>query len=794
MPRHRPWSGGPFAYATFATQRFRSEVAAVVVMALVAVGGTAVGVTLTLGIGAPHGVPAPGTSGPTTPGGSPTGGTPTTGLPTTGSPTSGTGTPGTNTPGTPTGTSTTGGPTTGSPTSGVPTSGSPTSGSPSPTGTGGPVPPDPPAPSVVPGEVNLPLAPGSSTVVDKKVRTPVIPPRPDVVLLVDGTGSMEPSIEDVRKDIDTITGRVREGQPDSRFAVATYGDQAVDGERVFQLLQPLTYDLDKVREGVGKLDSALGEYSKGPAEDWINAVWQISQGAGGGTQFRPGSSPIIVIVGDASSHDPSKGHTLADATRAAKERGIRVIAVDVATSIGDGLNGNGDNGKGYPAEGDEEGELHEPNQATKLVNATNGRLFQGIDPDKVADTIADGLANLPTTVGYRLVDCPPSVSVSMAPPTRTVTSGEDALFKETVTVSGDAPQGATLTCRVQFILGAETPDQRVVGPGDDGDERLRQTITIPVRDVTAPVVTVDDRNARAPFDQPGARIDYVATAVDSVGGALPVVCAPPSGTVFPVGTTTVVCTATDSSGNTGSDSATFTVTQLPPPPAPPPPPSADVAVTVTAAPVPGYTGTPVTARYTVTNAGPDTATGIVVSGGPPPVTAPGQRDVRAQSACTSRNPCSLAPGGRLEVVQELVYTGPVREGTLRAGVASALPDPRTANNTATTLITVLQPVLTVSPAVAAVGQVVQVRGVDFPPGTVLSFGWDVGITANAQPTVVPTAGSFDAQVLILPKDRVGPRQLLVGRPGGAPPARVPVLVVPRNEQPPELGGSLVAGP
>lgn len=788
--RQRLCSGGPFSYGAFRSQRFRSEVVGVVVMALVAVGSTAVGVTLTLGVGTPHALPVPGTSGPTTPGGSPT-----TGLPTTGGPGAGSTTPGTGTPGTPTGTSpTTGLPTTGSPTTGPPTSGSPTTGSPSPTGTGtgGPQPPDPPAPAVVPGEVNLPMTPGSSTVVDKKVRTPVIPPRPDVVLLVDGTGSMQPSIDDVKKDIDTITGKVRESQPDSRFAVATYGDQAVDGERVFQLFQPLTYDLTKVREGVEQLDASRGDFSKGPAEDWINAVWQISQGAGGGTQFRPGSSPIVIIVGDASSHDPSKGHTLADAVKAAKERGVRVIAIDVTTEIGDGLNGNGDNGKGYPTEENKEGELHEPNQATKLVNATNGRLFQGIDPDKVADTIADGLANLPTTVGYRLVDCPPSVSVSMAPPTRTVTSGEDALFKETVTVSGDAPQGATLTCRVQFVLGAETPDQRVVGPGDDGDERLRQTITVPVRDVTAPVVTVDDRNARAPFDQPGARIDYVATAVDSVGGPVPVTCAPPSGTVFAVGTTTVMCTATDPSGNTGSDTATFTVTPLPPPPAPPPPPAADVAVTVTAAPVPGYTGTPVTARYTVTNAGPDTATGIVVSGTAPPVTAPGQRDVRAQSACTSRNPCSLAPGGRLEVVQDLVYTGPVRNGTLRAGVASALPDPRTANNAATTVLTVLQPVLTVSPAVAAVGQVVQVRGVDFPPGTALSFGWDVGITANTPPTVVPTAGTFDAQVLILPKDRLGPRMLLVGQPG-APPARVPVLVVPRNEQPPELGGPTAAG-
>lgn len=761
------------ALAAFPSDRVRGVIVPVVVTVVVAVGGTATSVSLTVGLGAGQ-VPVPPGSGPSTPGSSPTGQIPTgpTTPPTSARPTT-TAPASTTSAGTP-GPSDTG-------TSGVPTTGS---GSPTGSPTVGPTdPPDPPAPSVVPSAVNLPLAPGTSAVVDKKVRTPVIPPRPDVVLLVDGTGSMEPTIENVKRNLDTITGRVRESQPDSRFAVATYGDQEVDGDKVFQLFQPLTHDLAAVQRGVDRLDSSLGSFSKGPSEDWINAVWQIGQGAGGGTQFREGASPIIVLVGDASSHDPSRNHSLADAIRVAKQRGIRVIAVDVTTEIGDGLNGNGDNGKGY-----KDDPLHDPNQASDLVAASNGRYFKGIDPDKVADTIADGLGNLPTTVGSRLVDCPPSVSVSLAPPTRTVTSGEDALFKETVTVAADAPQGTTLTCTVQFVIGAEGLDQQVVGPGDDGDARLRQTVTIPVRDITAPVVIVDDRNALAAWDQPGVRIDYTATAVDETGGALPVTCAPPSGTVFAVGVTTVMCTATDPSGNTGGDTATFRVTSMPKPPEPPPPPSADVAVTVAAGPTPGYTGSPVTARYTVTNAGPDTATGIVVSGDAPPVSAPGQRQARPQSACTRQNPCSLAPGGRLEIVQDLVYTA-AAQGTLRAGVAAALPDPNTANNSATTGITVLQPVLTVSPAVASVGQVVQVHGVDFPPGTALTFTWDAGVTATTAPTVVPTGGTFDAQVLILPKDRIGPRMLLVGQSqSGGPPAQVPVLVVPRNEQPPELGG------
>jgi hypothetical protein len=56
----------------------------------------------------------------------------------------------------------------------------------------------------------------------------------------------------------------------------------------------------------------------------------------------------------------------------------------------------------------------------------------------------------------------------------------------------------------------------------------------------------------------GSVINYtVPTTNDSCSGAATVVCSPPSGSVFPVGTTTVTCTATDSANN--STSCSFTV-------------------------------------------------------------------------------------------------------------------------------------------------------------------------------------------------------------------------------------------
>jgi hypothetical protein len=54
----------------------------------------------------------------------------------------------------------------------------------------------------------------------------------------------------------------------------------------------------------------------------------------------------------------------------------------------------------------------------------------------------------------------------------------------------------------------------------------------------------------------GAMVDYVATATGSGGGPVPVTCAPPSGSTFAIGTTTVLCSATDA---TGTSNGSFTV-------------------------------------------------------------------------------------------------------------------------------------------------------------------------------------------------------------------------------------------
>ncbi|OKI84026.1 hyalin [Streptomyces sp. TSRI0395] len=643
-----------------------------------------------------------------------------------------------------------------------------------------------PEPWVTPATLEETLDPGGSTGVDKQVRTPAIPPRPDVVLLVDGTASMADPIRSVRENLPAITGKILAEQPDSHFAVATFGDQEGDVNAGFQVLTGLTDDLVKVQEGVDKLKTDLGGASRGPSEDWINGLWQIADGAGGTTVFRDGSSPVVVLVGDASSHSPSNGHTIDDTIFALQDKGVRVIGVDVESTIGDGLNGNGDAGNPDYVEDPPT----TPGQATRIIEATGGRLLGGIDGDRVAEAIIEGFDNLPTSVGYRLDACDPHLTVALDPPTRQLTSGETAHFAETVDVSEDAPQGTTLTCTVQFLLGTQVPGTDTIGPAAVPDPDFQQQISIAVNDIDVPVVTVDDRTARAPDDD-GARIEYTATATDPQDGALPVTCTPPSGSLFPVGTTTVTCSATDSAGNTGADTARFEVLEPvvppdPPTPPPPPPPASDIAVRADVSPDRTYVGRPATARFTITNAGPDTATGVVLGTVWPRTGESKDRSLSGPSRCTAARPCTIAAGDRIEVTQTATYRAAVT-GDVRATVRGTLPDGRRANNRDADRLRVLKPSLTVTPQVAKPGQPVLARGKDFPPGETVRFTWNIGITPDRSGVRVGRDGTFEVQVLVLRKDTLGPR-VLRAEARDLPRLRKPVLVVQHNLQPPDFAG------
>src|SRR5690606_29774981 len=81
-----------------------------------------------------------------------------------------------------------------------------------------------------------------------------------------------------------------------------------------------------------------------------------------------------------------------------------------------------------------------------------------------------------------------------------------------------------------------------------------------------PQISVPDAPVVAEATGPqGAEVRYTATATNATGAPVDVTCIPGSGTIFPLGTTTVECTAVDSNGNEATQSFQVRVQDTTPP-------------------------------------------------------------------------------------------------------------------------------------------------------------------------------------------------------------------------------------
>lgn len=87
------------------------------------------------------------------------------------------------------------------------------------------------------------------------------------------------------------------------------------------------------------------------------------------------------------------------------------------------------------------------------------------------------------------------------------------------------------------------------------------SFTILVRDTTKPVLTLPPNLIVPASSATGAVVTFVVVANDLVDGPLPMTCTRASASQFPVGVTTVKCSATDSAGNTANGKFTVTVTR-----------------------------------------------------------------------------------------------------------------------------------------------------------------------------------------------------------------------------------------
>jgi RNA polymerase sigma factor (sigma-70 family) len=193
--------------------------------------------------------------------------------------------------------------------------------------------------------------------------------------------------------------------------------------------------------------------------------------------------------------------------------------------------------------------------------------FFRIGVTTVRCSASDGHGNTARgSFGIRVIDTTAPRVVVPPPLTVEATGPEGAKAEFEASATDAVDRAPRVTCSPAsgstFPLGATTVRCTA---RDASKNRMTMSFAVTVVDTTAPVLTLPQNRTLQATSTKGATVAYTASATDLVDGQITPTCAPASGTVFPVGTTTVTCTARDAHGNQASGSFIVTVTPFPQP-------------------------------------------------------------------------------------------------------------------------------------------------------------------------------------------------------------------------------------
>ena len=126
----------------------------------------------------------------------------------------------------------------------------------------------------------------------------------------------------------------------------------------------------------------------------------------------------------------------------------------------------------------------------------------------------------------------------------------------TVVVTCSPSSGST------FVIGTTT----VSCTAQDAEHNMAKgSFSVSVTDTTPPVLTLASDLSASATSAAGALVTFTTTAVDDIDGPVAVSCSPASGNTFPIGTTTVSCTAQDTHHNVANGEFHVTVSDTAPP-------------------------------------------------------------------------------------------------------------------------------------------------------------------------------------------------------------------------------------
>ena len=181
----------------------------------------------------------------------------------------------------------------------------------------------------------------------------------------------------------------------------------------------------------------------------------------------------------------------------------------------------------------------------------------------VSCTATDAATNSVTkTFKVKVVDTTAPVIEAHGNETAEATNAAGAIVNYTPPNSTDAVDGTKpAICApasgLQFALGDTTVTCNATDAA--GNVATPTTFKVTVGDTTAPVIAPHDAVTAEATGPNGAVVNYTPpNSTDAVDGTKPAICAPASGSMFALGSTTVTCNRTDAAGN-AANSTTFNV-------------------------------------------------------------------------------------------------------------------------------------------------------------------------------------------------------------------------------------------
>jgi len=192
----------------------------------------------------------------------------------------------------------------------------------------------------------------------------------DVIFAIDVTASMSDDIDSVKAAAASIVASLAAKDPGFRVALIAYRDW--DDTEGFAMFHDFAFSSDR-----GTIVGNINGLSVGGGDDTPEAVFEVlmraidSRSVGG---WRPNVSKVVILMGDAPPHDPSRdGYTSAIVAKAAEDADPVVIQAVVVGNEG----------------------VFDPDAVASfqaLADLTKGQLFKAEDAGKVVEALEESIA------------------------------------------------------------------------------------------------------------------------------------------------------------------------------------------------------------------------------------------------------------------------------------------------------------------------------------------------------------------------------------------------------------------